>query len=204
LCGRGVTFAVHPIIIQAAGRHWLYGYLLAWLLVLQYIETAVPSVRARLVAQLNTLGAVDALLALVFRLALPAPRAPAAYMAALAGLRPQAIDIHAGDSLALLGGLVYMRALIAVPAMCRAWYTSQTRRQSEAVDRFTAEHVSPMLVTHEVEMVREKAAAAGDMRVRASAVSRMVTATYTGMFSCVWCGVAIMGGHGNEHDVTPA
>lgn len=83
--------------MQAAGRHWLYGHLLAWLLVLQCIETAPPSTRARFVSQLNGLGVVDGLLNLFFRLVLPVSRAPAPYMAAIQELKPNGVEGLGGD-----------------------------------------------------------------------------------------------------------
>lgn len=114
-----------------------------------------------------------------------------------------ALDIHAGDALVLLGGHVYMRALMTVPAMCRIWFNDAPRKTRDIADRYctaaafkfqmctivtgffatcryTTEHISPLLITHEVETLKKRAGLAGEMRVKGSALKRCVTAMYQG------------------------
>ena len=66
-----------------AGRHWVLGYFLAWLLLLQRFEQSLPEHRAQLASQLSSLHCVDRMLSVVFSLVVPVTMQQQQYAAAL-------------------------------------------------------------------------------------------------------------------------
>ncbi|CAM9242516.1 unnamed protein product [Phaeothamnion confervicola] len=87
-----------------------------------------------------------------------------------------------GD-MAVLALVAFRRTLHAFPALVRAWWSDDCERRLRPwVEATTQEFVSPAVVQHESDLIA--AAAAGgrwdpsEMTVRASRVSREVTATY--------------------------
>lgn len=77
------------VAFSIAGRHWLYGYMLSWLLLLQYLDRSPVAARAQLAAQLASLKCIDRLLSVVFRLVVPVTRPAAQYMAAVSATSPE-------------------------------------------------------------------------------------------------------------------
>eukprot|EP00124_Ichthyophonus_hoferi_P002522 Ihof_evm1s175 gene=Ihof_evmTU1s175 len=173
---RGV---VQPSVVHTLkGRHWVYGYMLGWLLVFHCIRHAKPEIRADYAVYLKKINGIDRLLATVFNLLPDSMHVTPAHSKGIQHLSLNRVDVHSGEDLALLAGHVYYQALMAIPALCRGWFTDAPRKIKERVEKYTVDHVSPLIVEHEVDTVVKAAALGENLKVKGSHVSREVTASY--------------------------
>uniref|UniRef100_A0A8K9XDK5 E3 ubiquitin-protein ligase listerin n=1 Tax=Oncorhynchus mykiss TaxID=8022 RepID=A0A8K9XDK5_ONCMY len=74
---------------------------------------------------------------------------------------------------------VYYSAVQDLPAMVRLWWTSQEKRVSHTVDKFTGRYVSPVLSAQEISSVHASTQTFDSMTVKARSAAREVIATYS-------------------------
>ncbi|XP_076444404.1 E3 ubiquitin-protein ligase listerin-like isoform X2 [Babylonia areolata] len=74
---------------------------------------------------------------------------------------------------------VYVHCLEVIPVLVRRWWKDQDRKSAAYIDKFTTKYVSQHLIRSEMTVVNSAESTIKDLVVKASTITRQVTATYT-------------------------
>ncbi|KAL0994924.1 hypothetical protein UPYG_G00129370 [Umbra pygmaea] len=164
-------------------------YLLAWKLLLAFFRAAPSQLRVQYSFYLKKNKSLHKLLLHLFRLMPENPAYPgqgaesAAKETKTFFTESLSLDINKSCGLQYelhhLACWVYYSAVQDLPAMVRLWWTSQEKRISHTVDKFTGRYVSPVLSAQEISSVHASTQTFDSMTVKARSAAREVMATYS-------------------------
>uniref|UniRef100_A0A673YU46 E3 ubiquitin-protein ligase listerin n=1 Tax=Salmo trutta TaxID=8032 RepID=A0A673YU46_SALTR len=184
----GEFAVVQPLSVEYS---CILAYLLAWKLLLSFFKASPSHLRVQYSLYLKrlTCKSLHKLLLHLFRLM---PENPA-YIGQ--GAEPVSketktffteslsLDVNKSSGiqyeLSHLACCVYYSAVQDLPAMVRLWWTSQEKRVSHTVDKFTGRFVSPVLSAQEISSVHASTQTFDSMTVKARSAAREVIATYS-------------------------
>lgn len=160
--------------------HGLLGYLLGWSLVLDHCTLRSPEFRARLGSYLrrSSFSLQMFMRVLCQHLDLQHPHASTSLPP------PQSFKIAdmvstSDEWIGAYAAHLYLRLLQAFPALVRLWWTDDCDRQTAALmEKYTMLLMSPILIENELAAIANYKSEAGNFQVKASKVTREVTATY--------------------------
>ncbi|KAK0529909.1 hypothetical protein OC842_004094 [Tilletia horrida] len=170
-----------------SGRHNIFGFLLAWLAILDHFEESSLQLKSVYLAQLQKSDmATSSLLPAVFAL-MASTQHERPFDAGKVGVDEIFLDdleLSRIFTLQALAGHVFYRALINMPGAVRDWWRSIKNRQvSVQVASFTSRHCSPLLAAKEFAHLRRPDALAqlqdDTLAVRVLSGTNEVIATYT-------------------------
>uniref|UniRef100_A0A673YUH1 E3 ubiquitin-protein ligase listerin n=1 Tax=Salmo trutta TaxID=8032 RepID=A0A673YUH1_SALTR len=180
----GEFAVVQPLSVEYS---CILAYLLAWKLLLSFFKASPSHLRVQYSLYLKK--SLHKLLLHLFRLM---PENPA-YIGQ--GAEPVSketktffteslsLDVNKSSGiqyeLSHLACCVYYSAVQDLPAMVRLWWTSQEKRVSHTVDKFTGRFVSPVLSAQEISSVHASTQTFDSMTVKARSAAREVIATYS-------------------------
>ncbi|KAM9437421.1 E3 ubiquitin-protein ligase listerin isoform 1-T1 [Salvelinus alpinus] len=180
----GEFAVVQPLSVEYS---CILAYLLAWKLLLSFFKASPSHLRVQYSLYLKK--SLHKLLLHLFRLM---PENPA-YVGQ--GAEPVSketktffteslsLDVNKSSGiqyeLSHLACCVYYSAVQDLPAMVRLWWTSQEKRVSHTVDKFTGRYVSPVLSAQEISSVHASTQTFDSMTVKARSAAREVIATYS-------------------------
>uniref|UniRef100_A0A6Q2YLB8 E3 ubiquitin-protein ligase listerin n=1 Tax=Esox lucius TaxID=8010 RepID=A0A6Q2YLB8_ESOLU len=167
----------------------ILAYLLAWKLLLSFFRAAPSHLRVQYSLYLKKNKTLHKLLLHLFRLMPENPTYPgqgaesAAKETKTFFTESLSLDIDSGyqhtHELHHLACSVYYSTVQDLPAMVRLWWTSQEKRVSHAVDKFTGRYVSSVLSAQEICSVHASTQTFDSMTVKARSAAREVIATYS-------------------------
>uniref|UniRef100_A0A6Q2YC32 E3 ubiquitin-protein ligase listerin n=1 Tax=Esox lucius TaxID=8010 RepID=A0A6Q2YC32_ESOLU len=165
----------------------ILAYLLAWKLLLSFFRAAPSHLRVQYSLYLKKNKTLHKLLLHLFRLMPENPTYPgqgaesAAKETKTFFTESLSLDIDSGyqHTLHHLACSVYYSTVQDLPAMVRLWWTSQEKRVSHAVDKFTGRYVSSVLSAQEICSVHASTQTFDSMTVKARSAAREVIATYS-------------------------
>uniref|UniRef100_A0AAZ3QXV9 E3 ubiquitin-protein ligase listerin n=1 Tax=Oncorhynchus tshawytscha TaxID=74940 RepID=A0AAZ3QXV9_ONCTS len=170
----GEFAVVQPLSVEYS---CILAYLLAWKLLLSFFKASPSHLRVQYSLYLKK--SLHKLLLHLFRLM---PENPA-YIGQGAEPVSKENKTFFTESLSLdlshLACCVYYSAVQDLPAMVRLWWTSQEKRVSHTVDKFTGRYVSPVLSAQEISSVHASTQTFDSMTVKARSAAREVIATYS-------------------------
>uniref|UniRef100_A0A673YTB1 E3 ubiquitin-protein ligase listerin n=1 Tax=Salmo trutta TaxID=8032 RepID=A0A673YTB1_SALTR len=177
----GEFAVVQPLSVEYS---CILAYLLAWKLLLSFFKASPSHLRVQYSLYLKK--SLHKLLLHLFRLM---PENPA-YIGQGAEPVSKETKTFFTESLSLdssgiqyelshLACCVYYSAVQDLPAMVRLWWTSQEKRVSHTVDKFTGRFVSPVLSAQEISSVHASTQTFDSMTVKARSAAREVIATYS-------------------------
>uniref|UniRef100_A0A6Q2XR12 E3 ubiquitin-protein ligase listerin n=1 Tax=Esox lucius TaxID=8010 RepID=A0A6Q2XR12_ESOLU len=168
----------------------ILAYLLAWKLLLSFFRAAPSHLRVQYSLYLKKNKTLHKLLLHLFRLmpenpTYPGQGAESAAKETKTFFTESLISTPPGNwsfsfhELHHLACSVYYSTVQDLPAMVRLWWTSQEKRVSHAVDKFTGRYVSSVLSAQEICSVHASTQTFDSMTVKARSAAREVIATYS-------------------------
>ncbi|KAJ7997588.1 hypothetical protein DPEC_G00230570 [Dallia pectoralis] len=164
-------------------------YLLAWKLLLSFFRAAPSHLRVQYSLYLKKNKTLHKLLLHLFRLMPDNPTYPGQGAESVTKetktffTESLSLDVNKRcgieHELHHLACSVYYSAVQDLPAMVRLWWTSQEKRISHVVDKFTGRYVSSVLSTQEISSVHTSTLTFDSMTVKARSAAREVIATYS-------------------------
>ncbi|XP_050414016.1 E3 ubiquitin-protein ligase listerin [Patella vulgata] len=157
---------------------FVYGYMLAWKLVLTIFKTANPQMRAKYATYLKENGLMAGLLRHIFCL-LPSERTLAAVSTSyfISNSIVNALNTSDVDVQQQAYSLLY-QCLETTPALVRQWWMDLDRKTSLYVDKFTSKYVSPLLCGDEISAVQPSSEDLEGITIKPRPSTREVVATY--------------------------
>ncbi|CAH1799497.1 unnamed protein product [Owenia fusiformis] len=179
--------------------NYAIGYHLVWKLLLAFFKGATAENRAQYANALRDNGSVSRLLSNLFCI-MPDDPSRTCQFSQVKGSSPMTVlspkgkmasqnmfgtsailDIKAPclhEDLEHLSCSVYYDALQDLPVMARHWWSGLDKSTAALVDRYTADHVSPLLCSAEIQAVRNEETKLENLSIRARPTAREVIATY--------------------------
>uniref|UniRef100_A0A8K9V8X2 E3 ubiquitin-protein ligase listerin n=1 Tax=Oncorhynchus mykiss TaxID=8022 RepID=A0A8K9V8X2_ONCMY len=180
----GEFAVVQPLSVEYS---CILAYLLAWKLLLSFFKASPSHLRVQYSLYLKK--SLHKLLLHLFRLM---PENPAYIGQGAESVSKEtktffteslSLDVNKSSGiqyeLSHLACCVYYSAVQDLPAMVRLWWTSQEKRVSHTVDKFTGRYVSPVLSAQEISSVHASTQTFDSMTVKARSAAREVIATYS-------------------------
>ena len=175
-----------PLLRAMTQEGDLAARLMAWAAALRLLAHAPPALVPRIAAHWKVEMLPPLLHAVIAALPLGAASVPALAHGGAAALCAASLSAAGGaapPAVADLAACVYLELLERLPAVVRHWVAHGLpgRAASAALLKFTEAHCSPRLLRREVGAIGAAVGAEGDesFRVRGSAATRQITATYT-------------------------
>ena len=150
------------------------GCLLGWCVLLEIRELGSQTLQRFLASEIKARGLLEWILRQVLRL-LPLETTkpqPRRFMPALLS------EFQGKEQLSELAQFVYIACLQSFPALSRQWWCNLSPAQAQPIERFTTRHVTPHILKYEMDIINSPSNGVENISVRASTVSREVTATY--------------------------
>ncbi|KAJ3589459.1 hypothetical protein NHX12_010304 [Muraenolepis orangiensis] len=160
------------------------GYLLSWKLLLSFFKASPSHLRVQYSLYLKRSHSLHKLLIHLFKVMPENPVYPG-QSTDTKTFFTESLSLDVDKTTALEWELphlacgVYYGAVQDLPAMVRLWWTSQEKRVSTVVERFTARHVSPVLSAREIASVHTSTQTFDSMTVKARSAAREVIANYS-------------------------
>lgn len=197
--GHEILSTISPTVVRTDKEHLLIGELLNYKLILNLIN-CYPSVEQRYTytLMLQDKKLVDRFLSIVLGLipANPMYNDPLSMQVSSVTkklthskslfeneiqLDPRT-DINSLYAVPHLACSVYFQCLSSIPALVREWYSNQTKRIRDAVDRVTQKYVSPVLIQQELDSASSlrdnNTSETGSFTIRKHFNTREITAIY--------------------------
>ncbi|GAA5851231.1 hypothetical protein JCM9279_007491 [Rhodotorula babjevae] len=156
---------VEKPLVDEADEARTTAYLLAWMTVFSFFDSASPRLRTAYIEQLRDSGlVVDSLLPSLFGLLSLSDRGRAFDLApwSIDDFHLDLFESTSSESLPVLAAHVYYRTLQAVPSIVRTYWTSlQNLGLSRAVHAYTSKHFSPLLISDELSALRDPSSSVG-------------------------------------------
>jgi hypothetical protein len=150
------------------------GFLLGWCVLLEIRELGSQTLQRFIASQIKARGLLECVLRevlLLLPLETNKPQ-PRRFMPSLLS------ELQGDELLTELAQFVYIACLQSFPALSRQWWCNLSPAQAQSIERFTTRHVTPHILKYEMDIINSPSNGVENITVRASTVSREVTATY--------------------------
>ncbi|KAK6175849.1 hypothetical protein SNE40_014229 [Patella caerulea] len=156
---------------------FVYGYMLAWKLLLTIFKTANPQMRAKYATYLKEDGLMAGLLRHIFCL-LPSERTLATVSTSYFISHSIVNSFNSDVDVQQQAYSLLYQCFETTPALVRQWWMDLDRKTSLYVDKFTSKYVSPLLCANEISMVRPSSEDLEGITIKPRPSAREVVATY--------------------------